>query len=371
MVDIPSLIASPAKIILGKIAKLMLTEIGLILNRKEGLKRLQRSLLQIQAIEDDVEERALNQRAWQIWLRDLRDVAYKAEDLLDTIAVYQSLRSNNNSQLSSMPPGIGMLTELQTLSAFVVSKRSNLQEMRSLHNLRGTLCILNLENVGDEQEAKDAVLSDKQYLRRLDFHWSEPKHGESVVQMDILTRLKPHKNLKELYIRNYVGFKFPIWLGDPSFSKLVEISLQNCPECDILPPLGKLPALKYLHIATTRISYINRSFCGARGATGFPLLETLEFDDMDKLVFWDGVVQGDLPYLRQLVISSCPKLTAVPMLKYLHRLEQFELKNCPLFPMLPEDVLPTELKSLSVSGCTQLKNWCHFIAFGKSVVCTS
>ncbi|XP_028123908.1 putative disease resistance RPP13-like protein 1 [Camellia sinensis] len=65
---------------------------------------------------------------------------------------------------------------------------------------------------------------------------------------EVLDILKPHKKLKELYIRGYHGTRFPIWIGDPLFSNMVCMKLQNCKNCTSLPPLGQLPSLKDLHI---------------------------------------------------------------------------------------------------------------------------
>ncbi|KAL9432143.1 hypothetical protein AB3S75_027210 [Citrus x aurantiifolia] len=50
------------------------------------LKKWENTLIMIQAVLSDVEEKQLTDRAVKIWLDDLRDLAYDAEDILDEFA---------------------------------------------------------------------------------------------------------------------------------------------------------------------------------------------------------------------------------------------------------------------------------------------
>ena len=80
--------------------------------------------------------------------------------------------------------------------------------------------------------------------------WSE-KYGNSrneSTEIEVLKWLQPHQSLKKLDIRFYGGSKFPNWIGDPSFSKMVYLDLINCKNCTSLPALGGLPFLKNLVI---------------------------------------------------------------------------------------------------------------------------
>ncbi|KAK9205497.1 hypothetical protein WN943_015764 [Citrus x changshan-huyou] len=47
------------------------------------LKKWENTLIMIQAVLCDAEEKQLTNRAVKIWLDDLRDLAYDAEDILD------------------------------------------------------------------------------------------------------------------------------------------------------------------------------------------------------------------------------------------------------------------------------------------------
>ena len=45
------------------------------------------------------------------------------------------------------------------------------------------------------------------------------------VAIDVLDMIRPSTTVKELSINGYVGEKFPTWLGDPSFSNMVDLRI--------------------------------------------------------------------------------------------------------------------------------------------------
>ncbi|XXG41137.1 hypothetical protein AAC387_Pa01g1671 [Persea americana] len=73
----------------------------------------------------------------------------------------------------SIPPRIGTLKGLQTLSYFNVGKENGrgINELKDLIHLRGYLCISELENVVNVEEAKEAQLKNKQKIDRLELQW--------------------------------------------------------------------------------------------------------------------------------------------------------------------------------------------------------
>ncbi|GAU38254.1 hypothetical protein TSUD_119340 [Trifolium subterraneum] len=82
------------------IDKLTSTEFRDYINNKKLnvslLKQLQTTLLVLQAVLDDAEEKQINNRAVKQWLDDLKDAIYDAEDLLNQIS-YESLRCKMES----------------------------------------------------------------------------------------------------------------------------------------------------------------------------------------------------------------------------------------------------------------------------------
>jgi hypothetical protein len=73
-----------------------------------------------------------------------------------------------------MPPQIGKLTHLQTLSNLIVGEGScsTLRELGSLLHLRGTLIISQLENATEPRDASDAKLLIEKALILLRCAWN-------------------------------------------------------------------------------------------------------------------------------------------------------------------------------------------------------
>ncbi|KAG6631315.1 hypothetical protein CIPAW_13G083000 [Carya illinoinensis] len=197
----------------------------------------------------------------------------------------------NADLLEGMPPQIGKLTSLQTLSNMFVGKGtcSKVKELGPLSHLEGMLCILRLENVVESKDASDANLIGKPNLSGLMFEWCsniiEPQDDESqhkLIELEVLDVLQPHHTLKELTIKCYGGVEFPTWLRRPSFPNMV--------------------------LFPTFIS-----------------LETLYFDDMWAWENW--ISYGDFPQLRQLYIQNCPKLLG-KLPNHLPLLEKVVINGC-------------------------------------------
>ncbi|XP_028104719.1 putative disease resistance protein RGA3 [Camellia sinensis] len=153
------------------------------------------------------------------------------------------------NSLQEMPPKIGQLTSLQTLSNLIVSKGNGfmIRELGNLIHLRGALCISGLDNVVDVVDAKAAKLYEKQGLDELLMEWSNTNSEDSrneKVELEVLDMLQPDNKVKVLSINGYHGPIFPTWVGDPRFSNMVHLVLQNCEKCTCLPPLGQLPHLQ-------------------------------------------------------------------------------------------------------------------------------
>ncbi|THG14052.1 hypothetical protein TEA_026126 [Camellia sinensis var. sinensis] len=186
-----------------------------------------------------------------LMLRECRKLKKLPADLGNLIDL-RHLDTTNAHSLEEMPLGIGKLANLQTLSNFIVTKNSRpqLSELGNLIYLRGKLCLFGLQNVMVPLDARDVNLNDKKGLDVLSMEWSVNLDYSRDVsdETEVLDMLQPHKNLKELHIKGYLGIRFPTWIGDPLFSNMADLSLDNCENCAFLPPLGQLPSLKKLYI---------------------------------------------------------------------------------------------------------------------------
>ncbi|XP_028078791.1 putative disease resistance RPP13-like protein 1 [Camellia sinensis] len=313
-----------------------------------------------------------------LMLRECRNLK-KLPTNLGNLIDLRHLDTTDAHSLEEMPLGIGKLVSLQTLSNFVVSKNNGLRikELGNLIYLRGKLCLSGLQNVVNPLDAREANLNDKQGLNVLLMEWSvnSDDSRDGRVETEVLDMLRPHKNLKKLHIKGYLGSRFPTWIGDPLFSNMAGLHLDNCGNCAFLPPLGQLPSLKKLYIkGMSVLKHVGCEFYGQGDVQPFPLLETLSFENMleweDWYTFGDHkevqpftrvkhlsiikcpkllkMLPTDLPCLNNLEIRDCPKLCGM-MPKDLHCLNNLEISECPQFPVEGSSISLPSLTSIAMN----------------------
>ncbi|KAM5548594.1 putative disease resistance RPP13-like protein 1 [Rosa sericea] len=284
------------------------------------------------------------------------------------LTALRHLDFNISQQLSYMPPHLGRLNHIQTLSTFLVGTHDGhrIQELKNLNDLTGALRILNLENVLSTTDVKEAYLTSKKHLQRLDLQWISLFAENTKLQEDIIDSLRPPSTLKELNILSYSGSKLPSWLSHRSFADLIVITLDNCAYCELFPSLGQLPALKFLSVVKMNaVKEIDQTFFRSahepvsRAFPAFPKLEILEVDTMPNLKEWKEVKEGDLPSLLQLKMECCPQLVTLPSFLHLKSLKYLKLIECPKLVLWDHSKLPTSLESLIIGDCCELKSWCR------------
>ncbi|VVA31537.1 PREDICTED: putative disease resistance [Prunus dulcis] len=252
--------------------------------------------------------------------------------------------------LEGMPPQFGQLANLQTITNFVVGKghESKIREIGPLRHLKSTLHLSGLENVIDAEDARRADLISKEGLDVLVLKWKDMREPKS----DVLDMLQPSRKLKQLTITGYGGLEFATWLGDPLFSNMVLIRLYNCNNCSFLPPLGKLPCLKELHIiGMPRVESVGLEFYG-EGCLPFPLLQTLLFQDMQHWKEWSPCESyqgiGVFPCMTKLTIKRCPVLEG-RLPEDLDSLEKLEIDECE--NLMVSIANYKQLRNIDIHGC--------------------
>jgi len=272
-----------------------------------------------------------------------------------------------------MPPGIGALTGLYTLSNFTVGMDfgCGIGELKNLNNLTGRVCLSRLENVGSVHEAKEAQLQYKPNITKLDLKWTDRIEWENVegddCQEEVIQQLRPPKELQDLEILGYRGSKFPTWISLPCFDKLTRITLFKCENCQLLPSLGQLPSLESLTLAElvlVRIIdlsfYIEATTFDEDNFVAFPTLRKLEIKAMLSLEEWKDM--GEVccfPELSKLVIKDCPQLTTLCGLSNMCSLKDLEIKCCEKLPSLPNGGLPDSLWTFIIDDCPLLSLSCN------------
>ncbi|XVF82329.1 hypothetical protein PTKIN_Ptkin16aG0037700 [Pterospermum kingtungense] len=233
------------------------------------------------------------------------------------------------TSIKEMPSGISSLTNLRALSNFIVGQGDapKTREMQNLSNLKGGLSISELQNVNDAQDAREAKLIGLE-LDDLELKWSEVFNEDlrkNDVETEVLKWLQPHKQLKALAIMFYAGLVFPSWIEDPSFKGLQSLKLEGCPNCKLLPAVGKLPLLKDLCIkGMSSVISVGSEFGGENWSNAFPSLEKLQFENMAEWREWKAC---EFDCLRELRIVNCPKLIGT-LPKLLTRLKTLVIREC-------------------------------------------
>ncbi|PON34426.1 NB-ARC domain, LRR domain containing protein [Parasponia andersonii] len=129
-------------------------------------------------------------------------------------------------------------------------------------------------------------------------------------ERDVLDNLLPNTNLKKLKIEEYGGTTFPKWFGNQTLCNLVELSLEHCNFCHILPSLGKLPSLNSLRIGYfDAVVKVGLEFYGC-SVKPSASLESLVFDRMYNWKEWLMPIEDveAFPKLKTLKLAFCGSL---------------------------------------------------------------
>lgn len=129
--------------------------------------------------------------------------------------------------LQYLPQGIGNLSQLQELSGFRVVRQAtpqscHLLELKQLVQLR--VLRMNLSNESEITESEGELLSKLVKLRVLAINTEDCK-DRTILEM--LDRLHPPPNLKELYLRRYPHKSLPKWINPTKLSVLQYLCLEN------------------------------------------------------------------------------------------------------------------------------------------------
>ncbi|KDP43604.1 hypothetical protein JCGZ_16891 [Jatropha curcas] len=261
--------------------------------------------------------------------------------------------------LQEMPLGVANLINLQTLSKFMVGKGSNclgIRELMNLPHLEGQLRIEELQNVARNEGTNLVDLKKIENLGDLALVWTDKLRDspcEEDHEFQVLNMLEPHQKLERLLVRFYGGKKFPLWIGDPAFTNMVDLELSNCRNITLLPPLGGLPKLEKLSIKG-----MDELLEGSTNLDKLSCLKSLRIVGCQRLVSLVGGEEGNLPCnLEILKIWECDGLENLPNgLQTLTSLRGLSIHWCPKLVSFPSAGLPCSLKSLEIVYCPSLKS---------------
>ncbi|PKU61610.1 disease resistance protein RGA2-like [Dendrobium catenatum] len=296
---------------------------------------------------------------------------------------------------SYMPCGLSKLTFLQTLKHVLVMedercKCGGLGEIEDLASLTGSCCINNIRYAPDVDCIKKANINRKKHIWGLCINWHNSMYRSRSFDVHIsfnpflkveknsfelekakLDALRPHNNLKKLEIYDYPGVQFSLWLGDPAYTKLQDITLEGCNKWDgsggvldrDLPCLRSISIIDCANLKSIKI-FQSSSLCRLlvkqcpeiitlHGLCSLHRLEKLEIIKCYNLMI---SAEEKLPSKLHFVwFEECWKLKSIPGLQSLHSLEELKLKRCPKLKLSLDEQLSTMHAVLEIIDCPGLR----------------
>jgi len=241
------------------------------------------------------------------------------------------------TRIKEMPKRMGKLNQLLKLDFYIVGKHkeNSIKEVGGLPNLHGDFSIKELENVTKSEEALEARIMDKKNINHLFLEWSIGNDSDIdfEIELDVLSNLHPHQDLKSLSIRGYKGTRFPEWVENVSYQNITHLFLKDCNNCCTLPSLGQLPSLKSLQISnmnsvkTIDAGFYKKEDCSS--VTPFPSLQSLHIYHMPCWEVWSSIESEAFPVLQNLLIERCSKLKG-DLPNHLPALQVLTIRNCEL-----------------------------------------
>ncbi|XP_074569358.1 putative disease resistance protein RGA4 [Curcuma longa] len=276
----------------------------------------------------------------------------------------------------------GRLVRLQELKKFHVrlNKGYDIGQLKDLIELKGELCIQDLDDVGRKEEVIKADLNGKTRIEKLQLKWRTwRKERLRIDAQEVLECLKPPLCLKQLEIHCFGGSQSPGWLEDQSLKFLQSIHLKSCNKWNQLPPFGHLP-----HLEVLKIEGMNVIVDGGTGMIDpYPSLREIYLHNTS--IMFEGISCQEqcckcFLKLKKLVAVKCKKVGGLPPLALLSSLEELEIKrspdleselsgclkhlkslttlkiSAPNLTHFPCQVLQ-HLKYLEIDGCQSLVSW--------------
>ncbi|KAI9196171.1 hypothetical protein LWI28_021626 [Acer negundo] len=336
------MIVSPiAEILLGKLVSLAYQEACLIWGFKTELLKLEKTLKTIKAVLLDAEQQQLHNHEIRVWLEELKDVCYDAEDVLDEFEI-EALQRQATVNYGSITQKFGSFVyfKMHDLMHDLVLSMTNNE--CSTVNSSSPIITSTVRHVSfvDADTIKDGLPSFESsigHLRTILVPSDEIKPDQSFVDSCILRfpRLRaldlsgssievlPKKigNLRHLRYLDLNGNRKLKKLSKSicKLQKLETLFLSGCSELKEIPR-----ELRYL-ISLRRLSITTKQKCLPENIMGcLNSLRVFHISGCENLEYLCS-----LKALQTMLISKCPSLLSLPCdIKYSTSLKTLLIRNC-------------------------------------------
>ncbi|KAK4370359.1 hypothetical protein RND71_009834 [Anisodus tanguticus] len=242
---------------------------------------------------------------------------------------------------------------------------SRMEDLGELHNLYGSLSILELQNVVDRREAQKASMREKNHVEKLSLEWSESIADNSQTERDLLDELHPLTNIEELQITGNRGTKFPNWLADHlGMHRITEVTEEFYGSSSSKKPFNSLEKLEFAEMPEWKQWHV-------LGNGEFPKLHDLSIN-CSKLI---GKLPENLCCLTGLTISECPELNLetpyqlssvlffyfegsvlfASQVQGMKQIVELSITDRNYLTFIPISILPSTLKRIRISSCGKFK----------------
>ncbi|XVF65833.1 hypothetical protein PTKIN_Ptkin09bG0282600 [Pterospermum kingtungense] len=365
-----ALITAAVKVALSKAISIIEQQFNFLgWGLKDELNKLRSSLILTRTFLQDAERKQVDE-AIKVWLQQLRDVAYKADDVLDELAYEDIRRRKVDGQISKKVSNFFSLSKNPIVFLLKMVKKVK-KIKRSMDEINLEASKFGLQ--GGVQNAFSSGVGGTHSFCDSSRVVGREADGVKIVELE---GLETHSNLKSLTIENYRGEYYPSCLvrksGSPSASfqpiNLVELNLLRCVNLKNLPTLGQYPNLKFLDVCVLpnvrRIGnefYMNNtgdSVDKNKAITLFPALEKFTLSNMEEVKEWLDVepTVPMFPSLKVLDIECCGKLSSVPVMTRFSSLESLSIYFCEELSLIGDELFPSSLKKLEIAGCRNLSS---------------
>ncbi|KAK0574831.1 hypothetical protein LWI29_029792 [Acer saccharum] len=366
-------IVSPiAEILLGKLGSLVYQEACLIWGFKSDLLKLERTLNTIKAVLLDAEQQQLHNNEIRVWLEELKDVCYDAEDVLDEFEI-QSLRRQLKLNRGSITQKVWNYLSWPNSVAFRFTIGHKIKEIRErLDEIAADKAKFHLNDRVDSRHARreremthsfvfdsDVIGRDKEKKEILEL-LTQPSDGDdqniSVIPIvgmgdglpsfvssigHLRTILVPSHEIKpdQSFVDSCVS-RFP---------RLRALDLSDS-NIEVLPKkIGNLKHLRYLKLSWNRkMKKLSKSICKLQK------LEILDLEGCSEL----KEIPRELRYLislRMLSIATKQKRLAENIIGCLNSLRVLDFNECENLEYLCGDIGSLKaLQTMGINKCPSL-----------------